>query len=733
MAKEEIIVDLRIEKDESGGKINELTSSIIALTKANKELIEQNKLMEAAGQENSKQYVENTKQLEINKQKISENSASRKGLIQSIAAEDNSIKQLKIRNAELIKQRDQISTSTSEGRKKIRELNKEIDTNSETIKDNSSELERQKANIGNYKSALDAVVPGLSGMTEGIYGALKASLAFIATPIGAIIAALGVALLAVKSYLTGTEAGMDKLAEISAVLGAALDVLISRFKLVGSALVAFATGDFEKGVTDLTASYKDLGDEMQREAGIALELARRMDILDELNLSLKVRTSEQANEIQNLIIQSKNRMLTEEERIAKLQEAAEIEKKLTGEAIALKVAALNAASEDLQRQNSEHAEAQKQGETTIEFTKRLIANQDILFSSREELQKQLAEYNQLQAEQANIQEKIANQEDQLKLKIEAEAEALRQLNAEVDAYMKKVLEKMNFDKGADGEAVARKDTAFEKEKARNQERIDMGQDFIAQETKIMDERTVSWDALAKANHDVAIQQSKDRKKGTEEAEKRAMAEAQGYADVAAAASAAMGQQTAAGKAFALAQIAINSGIAVAQAVKSGSNEPWPINLLAIISGIASVMAGIAQAKAIMKFAKGGFVAAYANGGRTSPLSGTRIMNNHGTPIKRSNGDNRLATVKTGEVILNEQQQSALGGPATFRAIGVPGFATGGTIQSSQIRTAARQAESTLDMQQLAGLINTVVPVLVLEDFEAKQSTVNAIEQRAQVI
>jgi hypothetical protein len=51
---------------------------------------------------------------------------------------------------------------------------------------------------------------------------------------------------------------------------------------------------------------------------------------------------------------------------------------------------------------------------------------------------------------------------------------------------------------------------------------------------------------------------------------------------------------------------------------------------------------------------------------------------------RSNGDNVLATVKRGEVVLNERQQSALGGARTFRAIGVPGFAEGGAIGAPNI-------------------------------------------------
>lgn len=47
----------------------------------------------------------------------------------------------------------------------------------------------------------------------------------------------------------------------------------------------------------------------------------------------------------------------------------------------------------------------------------------------------------------------------------------------------------------------------------------------------------------------------------------------------------------------------------------------------------------------------------------------------------SNGDNVLATVKRGEVVLNKRQQAALGGAPTFRAIQVPGFAEGGIAGS----------------------------------------------------
>lgn len=90
--------------------------------------------------------------------------------------------------------------------------------------------------------------------------------------------------------------------------------------------------------------------------------------------------------------------------------------------------------------------------------------------------------------------------------------------------------------------------------------------------------------------------------------------------------------------------------------------------------------------------------------------GGLILPEHGLPIARDNGDNRLATVKTGEVIMNEHQQQglkAVAGADIFRRLRIPGFATGGMVlgdggftsratvskanQSIELRNAMREA------------------------------------------
>jgi hypothetical protein len=116
------------------------------------------------------------------------------------------------------------------------------------------------------------------------------------------------------------------------------------------------------------------------------------------------------------------------------------------------------------------------------------------------------------------------------------------------------------------------------------------------------------------------------------------------------------------KKIAIIQAIIQGALAVQRALAS---VPFPANLLAVIpTGIAAA-AQIATIAA-QPLAEGGVV------------TGQRVNQKQNIPT-RSNGDNVLAYVKRGEVVLNQRQQSLLGGSPTFRRIGIKGFAEGGIV------------------------------------------------------
>lgn len=102
---------------------------------------------------------------------------------------------------------------------------------------------------------------------------------------------------------------------------------------------------------------------------------------------------------------------------------------------------------------------------------------------------------------------------------------------------------------------------------------------------------------------------------------------------------------------------------------------WGTVFLAVQTALALVNYALTINKInAAQFAGGGLA------GKTPivPIGNGKITASSNIPTQ-PNGDNIFATIKTGEVVLNERQQKMLGGDKTFAAIGVPGFANGGKL------------------------------------------------------
>lgn len=120
------------------------------------------------------------------------------------------------------------------------------------------------------------------------------------------------------------------------------------------------------------------------------------------------------------------------------------------------------------------------------------------------------------------------------------------------------------------------------------------------------------------------------------------------------------------KAFAIIQAIINTAQSVSKTLATlGIPAGIPAAALAAALGAAQIAVIAAQPAA-----KGGLM-----GGVPEQKDGLVVMAPNIAEMQ--NGDNVLATLRRGEVVLNKRQQAALGGAPTFRAIQVPGFAEGG--------------------------------------------------------
>jgi hypothetical protein len=658
-------------------------------------------------------------------------------------------------------------------------------------------------------------------MSQGVEGTGKAMKVLATNPLlMALTALVGVVMLLYKAF-TSTAAGADMVEETMAKVTAIFDVLMDRVGRVAGALVDFFSGDFSGAAEKMSGAFSGVGDEMANAAKEAVELKRRMNDLEDAQIDFNIASAETENKIKRLLIQAKDRTLTEEERMKKIEEATALEKGRVEQEIKLADEALSiAANEAAQRLNI----VKKANESEIEFGKRVVEafkadNAVKADDLRSNVEKMLIARENANGKSLEFQEKINQKADDLETKAqekrEKAAEKARQVweketKARVDfqlyglAQKAKTIEEEKVIDDASLETFKEKEknrldiliqieqeilqnikkntqlTKTERELAvqkQNDKILQLNQEHNAKiakeeenlknirqknEQDILNLEVFRLESKAKAQkEDVAgteesyrllveaetkktaflldndkltdterelikaqsndrllqlekdkqdkIKQLEDKKQKEDTDREKALKDLKlksaneilnGLQSIAA-------QGTILNKAAALTQIGIDTAQAITALTKASEQNPangltfGAAGTLQFAAGIVRVLGNINQAKKIIGFAEGG-------------LTGTRIQAGHGIPIARSNGDNILATVRTGEVILNQRQQAALGGSATFKRIGVPGFADGGLVSNISLANASRQ----LDVNDILNKMSAQKTVLVLQDFEA---------------
>jgi hypothetical protein len=288
-----------------------------------------------------------------------------------------SINDLTAANKKLREERNKVNIASEEGRKKAAELNAQIDKNTAKIKDNVAAIEKQKINIGNYKSALEGVNPafgrladGLEKGKEGFKSMTLQALRFIATPIGAILAALVAVFGLLKAAVSSNAGMMDKFEDITSAVSTVLDVLVTRAGKLGEALVALATGDIIGAFNKTKEAVTGLGDEIAnavKQGQKWLDLSRD---LEDQQRQLTLQTAAYENTIKQLEQQSKNRNLTLEEQEKLLRQALKLQQELVSKRGEVALKDLVITAKDLTKANKDLAQSSE--ETLDQWLDRLV-------------------------------------------------------------------------------------------------------------------------------------------------------------------------------------------------------------------------------------------------------------------------------------------------------------------------------------------------------------------------
>ncbi len=249
MAEETRIIKIEIDQTQALKDLEATESALIDLKEQQEELNDSLK----KGTITQQEYVASKVQLD---QKIKQETENRKTLTGAITAESNSLNAQKQRLKELIIERNKIDRSTVEGAKKFDDMNKSINTLNGSIKQAEQQGGSFQRNVGNYKGAIDNFTGGAYSAVQGIVAMTRASLAFIATPVGAIIAAIGLALASLTAYFRGSEEGQNKLNAIMTVGSVIMERITDVLEFLGGALIS-AFEDPQQAMIDLFNFLKD--------------------------------------------------------------------------------------------------------------------------------------------------------------------------------------------------------------------------------------------------------------------------------------------------------------------------------------------------------------------------------------------------------------------------------------------------------------------------------------------
>ena len=425
----------------------EATAAVEKLTAEQAELIKVNNQLVAVQAKNNEAYAEA-------KRKVDDANAALKNRIslgerdaKTITRQNASLKELQ---AALTKNRQEFAKLTNEQQRSGKEgqaLLKVIQRQDNEVKSLSAAMGQHQANVGNYQSAwaglgttFQTVAPGLAGMAQGLWAVTKASIAFIATPIGVVLAAIALALGPVVAFLKDTAIGAD----IASRHIEGFQYVLTRFRdkinELGQAelenestttKIAQAHGKFIKLIAaPFLVPVQKAIDKYNELSQAGKDYADAMDQINDEQVTFSVTEAEMENQIKRLILQSKNRTTSEKERIALIDQALKLESDLQ---IKRKQFADDELSALLQRNKARLDGVgliQQEGETQYTYAKRLIdAIRETTLSGGDDLADSFAEalkkINEAESQSLNVLEKLQTRRDELQANAAKKAEEIR--------------------------------------------------------------------------------------------------------------------------------------------------------------------------------------------------------------------------------------------------------------------------------------------------------------------
>jgi chemotaxis protein histidine kinase CheA len=475
-----------------------------------------------------------------------------------------------------------------------------VDNLNQKVKESGDTAEKSQSKFGELGNKLAGIKGPVGQAVQGVQGLGTAFKALMANPIIAVITALVAALTGLYKAFTSTKAGAELVEQVMDGLSAALDVLRDRVLQLGGGLAKLFSGDIKGGLADLKSAFTGIGDEIEREAKEAANLRKELQLVADAERELNKNRALQNRLIADAKLRINDENLSYQDRLKALEEVRKAEIKLSKdeEALAKRKYEAIVAQNALSDSSKEALDAEAAAFITLQNAQvASLAKQKELFDQEKSLRdRQKAEQKAAQAEAAQRQKERAEAsqkefDDWLALEIKKAETA--EANAK---FVKNREEKAK----ADAEKDFQDWLKIETEKA---EIAQANAKFVAdREEKARQEKAKA----DKEASDAAIA----LKKAEFDAEMELLQSISGaFKSLASIA----GEQTAAGKALAIASTIIDTYMGATKALAAGAGTP-----VGYINAAAIVATGLANLRTIT-------AVQVPNGGNAGATASTPMM------------------------------------------------------------------------------------------------------------
>jgi len=452
-----------------------------------------------------------------------------------------------------------------------------VDQLNSKLKDTGDTAEQSQSKMGGLGGSLAGIKGPIGQAVQGVQSLNASLMKLVMNPIGAVIAAIVLALTALYKAFTSTKAGGEQVEQIMDALGAALDVVRDRVLKFAGGIAKLFSGDIKGGLADLKGAFTGIGDEIEREATAAANLRKELQLVADAERELNKNRALQNRLIADAKLRINDENLSYQDRLKALEEVRKAEIKLSKDEEVLAKRKYDAivAQNALSDSSKEALDAEAAAFITLQNAQvASLAKQKELFDQEKSLRdRQKAEQKAAQAEAAQRQKERAEQaqkefDDWLAIEIKKAETA--EANAK---FVKDREEKAKSDAEKDFQDWLK----IETEKA---EIAQANAKFVAdREEKARQEKAKA----DKEASDAAIA----LKKAEFDAEMELLQSISGaFKSLASIA----GEQTAAGKALAIASTIIDTYMGATKALAAGAGTPAGyINAAAIITtGLANL-------------------------------------------------------------------------------------------------------------------------------------------------